>query len=356
MAALIENFGSWAYANRAQEGWTHILGTNAVSPTIVAGPRAGSSALRVDIGQVNASGYSVTVSKALPFSSTAVRCHARIRITLRPVSGQRALIQLRESGTVHLSLCFNAAGFLELRRGEAAGTLLGTSSVSLTNDVGYSVEFRAVISDTVGVFELRIGPTAAINLTGADTRNAGVSGAINTFVLGDPVSLVGPNGVFDVSDLVVWDETGASLGNNWIGDVRVSPAAMTADTGTKNFSRSSGADNYALIDDAVADTADYVFASADATTDLYTVENLPFTPTTIYAVAWHGLCGKDDAGPMTLLPRITSGGTAHVGPDQALITGGYGRVQYVLEHDPNTAARFTQAGFNALLIGQETNT
>ena len=80
--------------------------------------------------------------------------------------------------------------FSRVRRGNAGGTVLGTTATGLIAiNTWYYIELQVVLSDTVGVVNLTIDGTSRLALTSQDTKNAG------TKTVFDTMSLVGITGV-----------------------------------------------------------------------------------------------------------------------------------------------------------------
>lgn len=138
-----------------------------------------------------------------------------------------------------------------------------------------------------------------------------------------------------------------------LGDRRVFSMVPTADTADKDFTASSGSDNFAMVDDLPFNTSDYVAASAAGALDLYALSDLPFTPVSITAVQAHYLMAKDDATERTARVVLKSGSTVFNGDTVGVPSSfSYGR-SAILETDPNTSAAWTAAAVDALQAGLE---
>jgi hypothetical protein len=82
--------------------------------------------------------------------------------------------------TIHVVIVRNTSLHLEARLGSTSGTVLATGTATLTAAAWAQVEARCVVSDTVGVVQVRINGSATpdINFSG-DTRNGGTSANVD---------------------------------------------------------------------------------------------------------------------------------------------------------------------------------
>jgi hypothetical protein len=86
--------------------------------------------------------------------------------------------------TIHVSVVLNpSTGVITAYRGSSTGAVLGTATLSgsaiLTNTWGYW-ETKATLSDTVGEVHVRYNGAAVLDVTGADTKNAGTKTVIDS--------------------------------------------------------------------------------------------------------------------------------------------------------------------------------
>ena len=111
--------------------------------------------------------------------------------------------------------------------------------------------------------------------------------------------------------------------------------------------------NYANVNELPVDgDSSYVYTSTSGNQDLYTVNALSGTPTSIKAVQVRTCMRKVDASAHTAASVMSSSGTVSVGTTQNLGTSySFGTDVYLT--DPHTSAAWTGAAVNALLIGQK---
>jgi hypothetical protein len=125
----------------------------------------------------------------------------------------------------------------------------------------------------------------------------------------------------------------------------------SGDTAQRDFSRSTGSTNFALVDEAVQNgDTDYVFSGTPNHQDLYDLGDLATTPSSILAVQSRMFAKKSDTGARSGQIWVKSGATEVGGTDTTLGTS-YGWLARVDTVDPNTGAPWTAAAVNALQVG-----
>ncbi len=287
--------------------------------------------------------------------SSTTRKFAAIRIKPVSLTGP-ALLRFDSGTTAQVSITPNTDGSLSARRGAANGTVLGTTSPGLIAvGVQAQIQAEALISDTVG--EVRIylngSGTAALALTNVDTRN-GTPTDINTVRLGGTNS----SGQFSfdgyLSDFVVWNSSGSVNNTFPLGDMKVESFFASANGDSSQFTGSDGnsTDNYLLVDAAAPNSTDYVQSSTVGHKDLYGVQNMTSTPTTIFDVAVCGSVLKTDAGSRDIRLLLKSSTTEVEGSTFSLSTSRE-RKASGFETDPATSAAWTVSGVNGIQIGQK---
>lgn len=139
------------------EKWTTVTG----SPTISAGNgRRSTACLRT-----TTQGWYLT--KTLDAQATwivgvAFRASAAFAGTAMPI------IQLLDAGTLQCDVRINSDGTISVTRN---ATVLGTSVFALSTSVWYYIEFKCLISDASGTYEVRVDGSNKVSGTGADTKN-----------------------------------------------------------------------------------------------------------------------------------------------------------------------------------------
>lgn len=315
--------------------------------TAVAGSTSGASP-RFGYGRYWQDQNGGTGSVAITASSLVT-----VGVALRFVNSGplRIHFQADSGATTHVTIWCYDSGMIEARLGSAtSGTLLGSSRSLAAGNVWNYVEAQVSVADAGGTVKVRANgsSTNVIDFTG-DTKNAGTSTNI------DRISL-GPSGVssdVDLDDFYILNSAG-STNTTFLGDVRIcalSPNAagfrteMTAAGGT-------GA-NYEHVDEKPYSTTDYVAGDTAGEGDLYNIESLPVTPTTIFAVQNNVIAAKDDSGTRSVKPMIRIGGTTYNGSTSVLSTA-YDLFSTIYETNPNSGVAWTNANIDDLQIGAET--
>lgn len=265
-------------------------------------------------------------------------------------SGSQTLLVLSgdAGATPHLTVTFDTSQKLKVYRGTAAGTLLATGAMTITRPVWHQIQVRVVISDTVGVVQVRVDGAASndIDFSG-DTKNAGTNVSVDTVKFS----------TFDaqdfMTDFAVIDTSGSVL-NTWPGDVRVvtcSPSGNGATSDGVN-SAATSVNNFTYVDELPFSSTDYVGVATAGAGDTYAMSDLPVATTNVKAVMLVLSAAKSDTGAKSLKRRIRSGGTTYAGSAVALSTA-YASILEVVELDPATGSAWTASGVNALEAGFE---
>jgi hypothetical protein len=264
-----------------------------------------------------------------------------VKYTPAGLFGTTTLWNWTDSGTSQVTVNILTTGLLQVTR---AGTVLGTSAVALAAGEQY-LEFKFVISDAGGSYEVRLNGVNILSASGVDTKNTANATANGFTINGGGAG----GGALIIDDLYVCDGTGAA-NNSFLGDVRIDavlPAGAGANTG---MTPSAGA-NYQCVDENPAtDDTDYVQSDVVGTKDTYDFTNITHTPTAIFGVQVNMVARKDDAGVRSIASVVRSGGADTDGTTQALTTS-YLNYRQMIELDPNTAAAWTKTNLNAAEFG-----
>lgn len=246
----------------------------------------------------------------------------------------------------HMSLSY-AANNLILNDGDANATEVVTVPIDMS---GYHhVEAKCYAHDTSGYVQVKIDGVLVIDYGPTDTKK-NASTNIRRIVFGPHNS----NSIDTyIDDVIIMDTTG-SYNNDFIGDVRIHRLNPSADTAQKDFTASTGIDNYALVDDNDGDTG-YVYSSTSGDEDIYALENSPAGAANIKAVGVVQQARKEGAGSRGVTPLLYSGTATSTGSEQNLGVDYVVQVD-VVETDPNTGAAWGTAGIDAAQLGVKVTT
>jgi hypothetical protein len=333
MALLfIDSFDHYVTAD-ILEKWTLLSGL-----TISAGNgRRSSASMR---GTLNS-----WVEKSLsPGDATFVTGFA-FRVT---ALGDSRILVIGDATVDHISMNLKSDGTLEVRRGNAAGTILGTTSSGITANAHHYIEIKGLIDDSTGTIEVRLNgsSTPVLTLTSQDTRNGGTA-AWTRVRLGNGNNI----GTADYDDLYVLDGSGSAPLNTFLGDMRVDTHVPNANGSNSGSTPSTGTDRYATVDESAPnDDTDYNTLAAVNDKDTLNVQNLASAGSTIRGVQVLIAAKKTDAGAGSACPVVRHSSTDYDGTGVALTTT-YGYVREVYATNPGTSAAWTETDFNNAEFG-----
>lgn len=260
--------------------------------------------------------------------------------------------------TWHIIIYLNANMTLSIYRGGppgvAANTLIATSAAPVMVIGAYiHLEVKVVLDDVAGSVDIRAEgvTTPVLSFTG-DTKNGGTSGTIDS--LGITSGSQGNNGTcFD--DFYVWNTDGTE-NNDWMGDLIVGIGYPDADGTYTNGTAVGAATKHQCVDEqiitgsGVPSDTDYVELDDTALPKKvsFTVPDAGATVGTIKAVKFNSYARKDNAGTNTHRVALKSGATEDDGGADKPTYNGYVRECRYYEHDPATAAAWTNTGYNAI--------
>lgn len=214
------------------------------------------------------------------------------------------LLYFADAGTVQMDLQWDGAGRLRATRN--GSTILATGTTVISLNTWYYVEYKILISDSVGTAELRInGGTPDFAITGQDTKQSANATA-------DAFLVANGNGNTLIDDLYVCDGTGSAPQNSFLGDVRVETLYPNGNGNSSQWvgSDSNSTDNYLLVDETDPnDDTDYVESATVGNEDTYTYSNLVTTSGTIYAVQLLPWAKKTSAGLRQIVTVARLAGT-----------------------------------------------
>lgn len=276
-----------------------------------------------------------------------------LRIKLGGTSSGYTFLAIGYGDYVHIGVSYTADGKISVWRGAGTNTwttgnmtLLGTGSAVLGVNTEHYLEIKTLISATVGTVEVRLdgSGTPDINLTGQNTLSTGGSALVSFIGLGCNVN--GAVNYFD--DVYVNDATGG-VNDGFMGEIRVDYHMPNANGAHSEWDRSTGADQYATIDEVPQSVSDYNSTSVADELDTVAVENFKNTGGTILAVQVNVLGSKTGDGGAGTAPVVRIDGTDTVGTTNYQSAGwAYLRQNY--DKQPDTTD-WNETDFNAMEVG-----
>jgi hypothetical protein len=247
----------------------------------------------------------------------------------------RDLLQVADSGTVHMRVNVDAAGKLNVNR---AGTVLGTGTTVVTSGVWHFVEVKFTIDDTAGVAVLRLNSVEEINLSAVDTRNGATASANQIRFMHHTGGGTDPVSQYD--DIYICDATG-SVNNDFLGDCRTVSVLPNANGNSSQLVGNDGnsTDNYLLVDEATPNSdTDYVESSTVGDKDTYNFASHGITvPGTVHGVQTFLHAKRTDAGPRSVCAVARLSSTEVDGANHALGPA-YAGFTHVYETKPGGGA------------------
>lgn len=259
------------------------------------------------------------------------------------LANNRIFRVLDANSVVHVQVNTRVDGSLEAFRGPGT-TSLGVSATGVVTTGRYhALEFKVTVNDSTGVVIVKVDGATVLNLTGQDTRNAGLLGW-------SQVELFCPNGApTNWDDYWICDGTG-SINNDFKGDMRVDAHFPNANGNSNQSTPSTGTDRYATIDEAAPNgDTDYNTITNVGDKDTVNIQPLANSGATPDAVQISLYAKKTDAGAAEICPVLRQDGVDYDGTSKIVGESyGYFTQQYELAPD---GTPWTEADFNALEVG-----
>jgi len=260
-----------------------------------------------------------------------------------------ALVMFYDGSGEQISLDVDPMGRLHLARG---ATILAYSSKNLIRQKWQYIEVKWNCVNSIGAdtFIVRLDGVEVINLAATtDCQAQAGSGVTIIYIQGASHA---SNNYFD--DLYVLDLTGAAPNNDFLGDIQITALNPNGNGNASDFTGSDAdsTDNYLHVDETIPDwDTSYVESLTIGHVDLYTYEDLPATPDTIYAVQTVMVARKDTAGARygNLLTRVNS--TNYNGDTFAPVEGSYTYHTKIWELNPDDSAAWAGADVNGAEFG-----
>lgn len=351
MALLfLDSFDHYATANITPKWTQRISGGGTDSSAIGAFGRRGTNGWKASSSNVlantGADAPSVTLS---PTGAVCIAGFAFRNVTAFSAtnSTQAYIFGIFDSGSVQCVLVVNGAGQLEFYRGLASGTLLGTSAFALSQDVDHYIEIKAEI-DNSGDVTIRVDGVTVLTLTNVDTQSTS-NASWNQVVIGATRTSSGSVLTWYYDDLYIADASGSDW-NDLVGDIEIGGNLPNANGTTRNFTPSTGTDDFAVVDEAAANgDTDYLVASN--VNDVVTM-GFPNVAAGAVILGVQVVCQvkKTAAGSAGHKAVTRIGGTNYAGAEVGLTTS-YMFARQVWEVKPSDASAWIDSDFNSAEFG-----
>ena len=329
--------------------------------SVVANPRTGTFAWRARAVAPASAGVTQKIFR-FPITDTPpnevwVRFGIGLLVSAADVTARTALFDFLDGSTVQCGLGVDRSIAspvpitLALFGGTRNNSILASNGVFSTTSRHTCIEMHYIAHPTSGTLTVWNDGVQLMNYSGrtivSSSRITGVAiGPRQTMTGGYPdVNNIGA----DFDDFAINDTTG-TRNNGRIGQGGIIALWPNADTADKDWARSAGSDNYALVNSVPPDDdATYVTATSVGDRDLYEFGNLT-NVNSIDAIAISGrLKTTFGAGAPVGFAMRSGATTGDVGSHQA--AGAWTTFTDVIEADPNTAAAWTLEAVNSVQAG-----
>ena len=253
--------------------------------------------------------------------------------------------------------CEGITGRVRVTNGQIGGTFLAESTAAhFAAGVYTHVEAFVTIDNGVGAVEVRINgnTTPVINISGVDTQSQSTN-EIALVLLGN-IATGGSVALYRFDNFFVRDTTGP-VNNGFLGERRVETVVPNADTATEQWTPSTGADSFAMVDEiGPDDDTTYLESSTGGNRTVLDTANLADTTGTTRAVAVMSRARKTDAQNRTYRVGVRSGASetqsGDISSDTSYTYDGY----MIANQDPNGTIAWTPANAQSAQIAIEDTT
>jgi len=298
------------------------------------------------------SSYSRISFLLLDLDSAVAEHYGRLEVTVTAMNPAttRELVFFRDgSDNIIASIRFNSDRELLLYVGE---TEVGKTTFALALQIAYRIEWRLLIDDTGGQFELKINGNSLVSWSG-DTK--GSNGDMEIFGVGTRSG----DGSYDiyVDDLALNDTSG-TVNNSWCGKGSI---LLLKPKGVGNYSQFTPSnntyDNWELVDEVPHDSdGTYVYSETADHIDTYEMEELVadkgIDPTELVVKAVQVcLTGRYEGVDAHLAPMLRSGTTDHEGAQMTMASSYYRLFAEMFSINPFTSAAWAYAEVDGLEAG-----
>lgn len=259
--------------------------------------------------------------------------------------------RLYDSGTVQCSFSFFEDGTITFYRGNAAvnlGTMSNAWTGAATTGAWTHLQIKVVLSNTVGSFEVRKNGNLAADYTLSGVDNCSTANEYANFW--DVICLSSSSNSVYWDDLWFYSSTvAAGEPDDFQGDVRAVQIMPNSDSAVA-FTRSAGATNFGVVDEAINASADFVSSATPGALDQYGNAGFVTAPASIKGVTVRAMAQKTDAGPRTASIRINSNGQVAESTAVA-IPSSLGVLAFNKDFDPDGNVPWTAGKIAAMLFG-----
>lgn len=179
-------------------------------------------------------------------------------------------------------------------------------------------EAKSKVANSGGYVEVRVNEVTVLNVTGVDTQTT-ANAETSQFSFGmHPVVTSTVSATMDLDDVFAWDDDATDAENtvvDWVGDKGCYYLPTTADTAEADWTLSTGATGYSLLDELDPNDADYIADATGAARSIFQVAALPGNVAEVIAMMPVIRARKEESGTVTLRGGVVVGASESYTPD-----------------------------------------
>ena len=267
-------------------------------------------------------------------------------IATAPASNSNLCYFINAANTEWSNIRILSGGTLAVCGWGGGTSALGTTAASICDSVWHWVEFDFLFANS-GRMRVWVDGVSVID-----------TGTIDTLISGT-ASVAGlelnHGGLYtaQLDDVVIWDDSGSGLtaADSPIGPVRIQRLSPNSDASVQ-WTRSTGANNYGVIDDAAPDMTDYVETSTIGHIDRYGYSDLATTPIAVLGVSAKNRSNRPSASLANYRQFIRVGSTDYNGTTR-LVPATNSTYADHWDLNPDGSIAWTPTAVNALQAGFE---
>jgi hypothetical protein len=338
-----DGFDHYSDAQRTASGqWTTAVTAGGATIAITAGIGRSNSGLRfTTFGDTTA--YILKTLNVAPGDASFV-LGFWYKASTMPGSSH-GVCSILDSTTPQVTLTVKADGTLEIRRGSNSGTVLGTTTLSISAGAGHYIVFSGTVGNA-GSASIQVDGVTWLTVAGVDTQNtANASWSGIRFGHLNEGQTSSPQVSHDIDDVYLLDgvdgtATQKAAYNASLGDCKVVTIQPTSDGTYSQFLRSTGSTSFALLDESPpTDDTDYVESSTigDRVSCGYVVP----AGGAIRSLWLAQYAKKSDAGTRAVRDFVRISGTDYDGSTDLTLATSYQWLQNLRTFNPASSAAWT---------------
>lgn len=286
-------------------------------------------------------------TSAFPANIAEVFCRFGIRSSYWGDGAKDVMTLYDDGGGEQITIQLHQTiGLVQVRRGDYNDPIIGIGG-EIHKQRWHCIEFRLVVDNAAGVFQLKVDGTQVINFAG-DTQ-ATANAHVRAFRLGAQIGTA----CLGRYDDIAFNDVAGGVNDSWIGRGGI-PAIFPTGAGFSTDLQlfpNTGEANWEDTDEVPPDDdTSYVFDTLIDDHDSYVASNLTATGT-ISAVQWLARAKSDLVGNPEIARILRIGGIDYQGGDIA-IDADYDYYPEILDKDPNAGpGAWTVAAINGMELG-----